>query len=210
VLREPTPVLFPSQKTWQWVTENILTSRPDLLDHYAADASWRGSLWTPEIEGDRLETTVPRLPHIPLVLFEAIREKRGPLMPHEILAIVLNIVKNSSGDQDQAAAAEAWKLAVMWCVMAVQADQQGDSIDAFAVEAITENNDAYLWPMDGESPQWHYGEATHRGRRHGGDRGGDSSARSSAVCSGAWQRDGHGPSRIGTIQITVNGTRRGS
>jgi hypothetical protein len=32
----------------------------------------------------------------------------------------------------------------MWCVMAVQANQQGDSIVAFAVDAVTENNDAYF------------------------------------------------------------------
>ena len=91
-----------------------------------------------------METTVPHLLHIPLVLFEAIREKGGPLIPHEILVIVLKLVENSSRDQDQAAAAEAWKLIVMWCVMAVQADQQGDSIVAFAVNAVTENDDAYF------------------------------------------------------------------
>jgi hypothetical protein len=42
VSREQTPVLFPSQKTWQWVTENILTVEPELLDHYSTDALWRG------------------------------------------------------------------------------------------------------------------------------------------------------------------------
>ena len=82
--------------------------------------------------------------HIPLVLFEAIREKGGPFMPHKILTIVLKLVENSSRDQDQAAAAEAWKLVVIWCMMAAQADQQGDSIVAFAVDAVTENNDAYF------------------------------------------------------------------
>ena len=80
------------------------------------DASRRGSLRTPEIECDRVETTIPCLLHIPLVLFEAIREKGGPLMPHEILAIMLKLVENSSRDQDQdqAAVAEAWKLVVIW------------------------------------------------------------------------------------------------
>ena len=65
-------------------------------------------------------------------------------MPHEILAILLKLVENSSPDQDQAAAEEAWKLVVMWCVMAAQADQQGDSIVPFAVDAVTENNNAYF------------------------------------------------------------------
>jgi hypothetical protein len=125
--------------------EKVSTEGPDLLDHYATDASRRGSLWIPEIDCNRVETTIPRLLHIPLVLFVVIlREKGGPLMPHEILAIVLKLVENSSRDQDQAAAAEAWKLVVMWCVMAVQADKQGDSIVAFAVEAATENGDAYF------------------------------------------------------------------
>ncbi len=106
--REPTPVFFPSQKTWQWVTENILTEGPDLLDHYVTDALRRGSLCILDIKCDWVETTIPRLLHIPLVLFEAIREKGDPLMPHyEILAIVLKRVENSSRDQNQAAAAEA-------------------------------------------------------------------------------------------------------
>ena len=32
----------------------------------------------------------------------------------------------------------------MWCVMAAQADQQGDSWVAFAVDAVTDNNDDYF------------------------------------------------------------------
>ena len=95
---------------------------PDLIEHYATDASWRGTLWTPDAECERVETNVPRLLHILLVLFEAIRKKGGPLMPHEILTIVLKLVENSVPDQSQAVA-EAWQLIVMWCVMAVQVDQ---------------------------------------------------------------------------------------
>jgi hypothetical protein len=75
VSQEPTPVLFPSQKTWQWVTENSSPEGLDLLDHYATDALQRESLWTPDIECNWVETTVPRLLHIPLIPFEAIREK---------------------------------------------------------------------------------------------------------------------------------------
>ena len=117
---------------------------PDLIEHYATDASRRGTLWTPDAECERVETNVPRLLHIPLVLFEAIREKGGPLMPHEVLTIVLKLVENSTPDQGQAVA-EAWQLIVMWwCVMTAQADQQGDSWVAFAVDADTDNNDDYL------------------------------------------------------------------
>ena len=124
--------------------EKNLTEGPDLLDYYATDASRRGSLWTPEIECDGAETTVPRLLHMLLVLFEATREKGCPLMPHDKLAIVLKLIENNYQDQDQATAVESWKLVVMWCVMAAQADQHGDSSVAFAVEAVTENNDAYF------------------------------------------------------------------
>ena len=95
VSHKPTLVLFPSQKTWQWVTENISTEGPDLLNHYAMDASRGGSLWTPANNCDGVETTVPHLLHIPLVLFAAIREKGGPLLPHEILAILLKLVETA-------------------------------------------------------------------------------------------------------------------
>ena len=65
-------------------------------------------------------------------------------MPHDILAIVLKLIETNYHDQDQSKAAEAWKLVVMWCVMAAQADKNGDSIVAFAIEAVTENDDPYL------------------------------------------------------------------
>ena len=45
-------------------------------------------------------------------------------MPHDVLAIVLKLIENNYRDQDQATAAEAWKLVVMWCVMAAQADKK--------------------------------------------------------------------------------------
>ena len=101
-------------------------------------------MWILDTKCDRVETTVPRLLHIPLVLFEAIREKGGPLMPHDILAIVLKLIETNYRDQDQSKSAEAWILVVMWCVMAAQADKNGDSIVAFAIEAVTENDDPYL------------------------------------------------------------------
>jgi hypothetical protein len=65
-------------------------------------------------------------------------------MPHDILAIVLKLIETNYRDQDQATAAEAWKLVVMWCVMAAQADKNGDSIVAFAVEAVTEKDNPYF------------------------------------------------------------------
>jgi len=62
------------------------------------------SWWTPDAKCKRVETNVPCLLHIPLVLFEAIREKGGPLMPHEVLTIVLKLVEKSAPDQGQAVA----------------------------------------------------------------------------------------------------------
>ena len=64
-------------------------------------------------------------------------------MPHNVLAIVLKHIENSPLDQAQAGA-DAWQLIVMWCVMAAQADQQGDSLVAFSVDAVMECNDAYF------------------------------------------------------------------
>ncbi len=65
-------------------------------------------------------------------------------MPHDILTIVLKLIENNYPDQDQTTAAEARKLVVIGCVMAAQADKNGDSIVAFAVEAVTENDDPYF------------------------------------------------------------------
>ena len=65
-------------------------------------------------------------------------------MPHKILAIVMKLIENNYRNQDQATAAEAWKLVVLWCVMAAQADQHVDSIVEFAVKAVTENDDVYF------------------------------------------------------------------
>jgi hypothetical protein len=45
--QEPTLVLFPSQKMWQWITVTVATHGPALLGYYEEDPSWRGSLWTP-------------------------------------------------------------------------------------------------------------------------------------------------------------------
>jgi hypothetical protein len=81
--------------------------------------------------------------HIPLVLFELMRKEGCPLMPHEVLALVLKHIKNLPTEQEEATA-NAWQLVVRWCIMAAQKDQQGDSFVLFSVEAITEGGDAYF------------------------------------------------------------------
>jgi hypothetical protein len=137
---EPTPILFPLQKTWQWVKEEVCTTGPDLLKYNQEDASHRGKLWSPG-EGARTEEmNVLWLLLIPLVLFEKIRAEGYPLMPHEVLKLVIAHLKNVTNDVVVA----AWSLIANWCLMAVQRDSHGDSWVAFSVEAITEGVDKDL------------------------------------------------------------------
>ncbi len=70
VTREPTPILPPLLKTWQWVKEEVCTTGPDLLEYYQEDAFCQGKLWSLREGATKEETTVPRLLLIPLVLFE--------------------------------------------------------------------------------------------------------------------------------------------
>ncbi len=64
-------------------------------------------------------------------------------MPHDVLPIVLKHVENGPSDQGQAAA-DAWQLVVMWCVMVAQADQQDDRLAAVSVNTVTEGDYAYF------------------------------------------------------------------
>ncbi len=143
VSREPTAVLFPTVKTWQWVKVMVATDGPTLIAHYDEDSSRRGALWTPDADCATGKGHVPRLLHIPVTLFELIRNEGRPLMPHEILRLVLDLIELSPGDQTQQARSP-WELIVWWCVVAAQHDAQGDSLIAFFVEAITEGDEAYF------------------------------------------------------------------
>jgi hypothetical protein len=156
--QEPTPVLFLSQKRWQWVTVTVATHGPSLLGYYKDDPSWCSSLWTPAADCKKAETILLRLLHIPLVLFELIRKEGCPLMPHKILTLILKHVKNVHTDQEQATV-NTWQLVMRWCVMAAQKDQQGDSFVLFSIEAIMEGDDAYFgqWmenPLDSTIGTW--------------------------------------------------------
>jgi hypothetical protein len=81
--------------------------------------------------------------HIPLTLFEMIRNQGCPLMPHEVLRLVLDHIESSPGEQTQQASSP-WELVVQWCIVEAQHDAQGDSLVSFSVEAITEGDDAYF------------------------------------------------------------------
>jgi hypothetical protein len=143
VSREPTAVLFPTVKMWQWVKVTVATNGPTLIAHYDEDSSRWGALWTPDADCATGEGHVPRFLHIPVTLFELICNKGRPLMPHKILRLVLDLIESSPGDQTQQARSP-WELIVRWCVVAAQHDAQGDSLVVFSVEAITEGDNAYF------------------------------------------------------------------
>jgi hypothetical protein len=71
--REPMAVLFPAQMMWQWVKATVANHGPSLLEHYDTNPSRCGSLWTPAVDCPKGERNIPHLLHIPLVLFELIR-----------------------------------------------------------------------------------------------------------------------------------------
>jgi hypothetical protein len=141
--KEPTPILLPPWKTWEWVKATVAMHGPSLLDYYEEDPTWRGTLWTPAADCMVADANVPRLLHILLVLFERIRKEGRPLMPHEILAIVLQHIEKCSPDQVQAIA-QAWQLVVQWCIVGAQKDPQGNSLVTCAIEAVTNTNNAYF------------------------------------------------------------------
>ncbi len=97
----------------------------DLLKYYQEDASRQGKLWSPGEGATKEEMTVPRL---------------CPLMPHEVLKLVMAHLESVNEDVVVA----AWSLIAKWCLMAAQRDASGDSWVAFSVEAITEGEDKDL------------------------------------------------------------------
>jgi hypothetical protein len=141
--REPTAVLFPTVKTWQWIKATVATNGPTLIEHYDKDPSRWGTLWTPDADCKTSEGHVPCLLHIPMILFELICNEGHPLMPHEILKLVLVHIESCQGDQNQQPST-SWGLIVKWCVVALQHDAQGESLVAFSVEAIMEGDEAYF------------------------------------------------------------------
>jgi hypothetical protein len=138
---EPTAVLFPTIKMWQWIKATVATDGPKLIAYYDEDPSRRGTLWLPGADCATGEGHVPRLLHIPVMLFEQIRNKGRPLMPHKILQLVLTYLELNQEGQNQQTNT-AWELVVKWCVVATQQDSQGDSLVSFSVEAITEGDNA--------------------------------------------------------------------
>ena len=113
-----------------------------IIAHYEGDPSNRGTLWTPPMGTEEIEeTAVPRLLHVPLVIFDKIRKVGRPLIPHEVLSLIMEHLEPLA-DTAPEEVGNAWQLAVKWCVVTAQRDTQGDSHVDFSVEAITEMDDA--------------------------------------------------------------------
>ena len=68
----------------------MATDGPDIIAHYEGDPAKQGTLWTPPVGAEEIEeTTVPRLLHVPLVLFDKIRKVGCPLMLHKVLLLIM-------------------------------------------------------------------------------------------------------------------------
>ena len=139
--REPTPILLPQRKTWEWVKETVSSDGPAMFKFYDDDPSRAGTLWKGEGgDGAKEEVHAPRLLSIPLWLLDRIRQEGRALMPHEILRIVTNHV----GEVNTTAYADAWSTVASWCLLAGQVSTTGESLVSFSIEAITEVEDEYL------------------------------------------------------------------
>lgn len=140
--REPSPILFPTIKTWQWVKETVCADGPALIKYYEDDPVRIGTLWPGDggSEDEKRELHAPRLLSIPLWLLDRIRKEGRAMMPYEIARIVVTHIEEV-GDQTYAT---AWSTVVAWCMLASQANAAGESLVSFSIEAITEVEDEYL------------------------------------------------------------------
>ncbi len=199
VTREPTPILLPQLKTWQWVKELVFTDGPALIEHYEDDASRIGTLWKGEgaNAASKVEIPVPRLIAIPLWLLDRIRKEGRALMPHKILKIVVAHLEEANDAQY----ATAWETLATWCYMASQGNKDGESLTSFSIEAITEVEDEYLGKWLEQRLDTTMGGRTGGGARClGANRGGVTRN----LCHGHWQwgrpwaQSNGEPSAIGT------------
>ena len=139
--REPTTILLPANKTWQWVKETVFADSTALMKYFHDDPARAGTLWTGEgNEGAKVELHAPRLLAIPLWLLDRIRQAGKALMPYEILKIIMAQL-DEVGTQTWA---DTWATVSAWCVLASQGGSSGNSLMSFSIEAITEVEDEYL------------------------------------------------------------------
>ncbi len=58
---DPTPILLPTQKTWQWVKKMMSKDGPAIIACYEEDVLQRGALWTPAVNCEKNMGHVPWL-----------------------------------------------------------------------------------------------------------------------------------------------------
>jgi hypothetical protein len=75
----------------------MLTQAYAQLDAY-------GKLWSPPVDGSKVEKAVPCLLAIPPVFFKLIREQNKSLMPHEVWATVKAYLESHGLPQEVAVA----------------------------------------------------------------------------------------------------------
>jgi hypothetical protein len=98
---DPTPILLPTQKTWQWVKEVVPRMGLLSLRFMGGRVAARGGVWTPAAKCERAKGHVPQLLYILLVLLILIWKELCPLMLHEVLAIMMNHLKETWATNDQ-------------------------------------------------------------------------------------------------------------
>ncbi len=106
MVRDPTPIMLPQEKTWKWKTQTCNTN-PTSMEDYYNDETRRGKLWSPDISDDFKEIQIPHLLSIPVILFSMIWEEWRPLMPHEIHALMSTLTSEAD---DASTAGQEWNL----------------------------------------------------------------------------------------------------
>jgi hypothetical protein len=141
--KDPTPIVLPPQKTWSWETRMVSTNTVALAAYYEEDPSCRGKLWMPDqaTSGEWTPVKASLLLAVPLVLFQAMRTKGKPLMPHEFHGLTTAIISASTNPEK---ARTDWDLILAWCILAAHQNTYGNSHLSLAVEAVTEGDDNYF------------------------------------------------------------------
>ena len=103
-------MFLPTTKTWEWHTGAAVADFSKLEAFYA-DATNRGTLWTPNaLDGTPEDIAVPYLLSIPAVIVDLLREQGQAQTPHEVLQIIDEFLST-----DPSADTLDWALLRMWC-----------------------------------------------------------------------------------------------
>ena len=110
---------LPTTKTWEWHMGAAVADFSKLEAFYA-DATNRGTLWTPNaLDGTPEDIAVPYLLSIPAVIVNLLREQGQAQTPHEVLQIIDEFLST-----DPSADTLDWALLRRWCLLASQTGTQ--------------------------------------------------------------------------------------